>query len=116
MRSPTLPHASGPALALGGKLEAEDGGPIVNRTKPEEDAMTTISEVERPGLAVRAFYKIGEAMFGKVPTPERIMAHRVPLMLGLGALYGSLEWLGRIDTPLRALLNVHVAELYGSAY
>jgi hypothetical protein len=55
-------------------------------------------------------------MFGKVPTPERIMAHRVPLMLGLGALYGSLEWLGRIDAPLRALLNVHVAALYGSAY
>jgi hypothetical protein len=78
--------------------------------------MTTISELERPGLAVRAFYKIGEAMFGKVPTPERIMAHRVPLMLGLGALYGSMEWFGRIDAPLRALLNVHVAELYGSVY
>ena len=26
--------------------------------------MTTISEVERPGLAVRAFYKIGEALYG----------------------------------------------------
>src|SRR4029450_14043047 len=56
MRSPTLPHASGPALALGGKLEAAGGGPSVNRTQPEEDAMTTISEVERPGLAIRAFY------------------------------------------------------------
>ena len=78
--------------------------------------MTTISEVKRPGLAVRAFYRIGEAMFGKVPTPERIMAHRVPLMLGLGALYGSMEWFGRIDAPLRALLNVHVAGLYRSAY
>lgn len=77
---------------------------------------TTITEVERPGLAVRAFYKIGQAMFGKVPTPERIMAHRLPLMLGLGALYGAMEWFGRIDAPLRALLNVHVAELYGSAY
>jgi hypothetical protein len=27
-----------------------------------------------------------------------------------------VEWFGRIDAPLRALLNVHVAELYGSAY
>lgn len=78
--------------------------------------MSRISEVERPGLAVRAFYKIGERMFGMVPTPERVMAHRVPLMLGLGGLYGSLEWFGAIDAPLRALLNVHVAELYGSAY
>ena len=78
--------------------------------------MTRISEVERPGLAVRAFYRIGRAIYGQVPTPERLMAHRVPLMLGLGALYGSLEWLGRIDAPLRALLNVHVAALYGSAY
>ena len=78
--------------------------------------MERISEVQRPGLAVRAFYKIGERMFGMVPTPERVMAHRVPLMLGLGGLYGSLEWFGAIDAPLRALLNVHVAELYGSAY
>ena len=78
--------------------------------------MTRIDEVERPGLAVRTFYRIGEAMFGQVPTPERLMAHRVPLMLGLGALYGSLEWFGKIDPMLRALLNVRVVALYGSAY
>ena len=78
--------------------------------------MQRISEVGRPGLAVRAFYKIGERMFGAVPTPERIMAHRVPLMLGMGGLWGSMEWFGTLDKPLRALLQVHVAELYGSAY
>jgi hypothetical protein len=55
-------------------------------------------------------------MFGKVPTPERIMAHRFPLMLGLGALYGAIEWFGRIETELRALLNIQVAALYGSPY
>jgi hypothetical protein len=65
---------------------------------------------------LQTFYKIGERMFGKVPTPERIMAHRVPLMLGLGGLYGALEWFGKIDTQLRALLNVQVARLYGSPY
>ena len=75
-----------------------------------------ISEVERPGLLTRAFYKIGERMFGKVPTTERVMAHRVPLMLGLGVLYGAIEWFARIEKPLRALLNVHVANLYQSAY
>ncbi len=32
--------------------------------------MQRITEVDRPGLAVRAFYKIGERMFGAVPTPE----------------------------------------------
>ena len=78
--------------------------------------MQRISEVERPGLAVRAFYKIGERMFGAVPTPERIMAHRVPLMLGMGGLWGSMVWFGTIERTLRALLQVHVAELYGSAY
>jgi hypothetical protein len=78
--------------------------------------MRRISEVERPGLAVRAFYKIGERMFGAVPTTERIMAHRVPLMLGIGGLWGSMEWFGRIERPLRELLQVHVAELYGTAY
>ena len=78
--------------------------------------MTRISEVERPGLAVRAFYRIGQAIYGRVPTPERLMAHRVPLMLRLGGLYAVLEWFGRIESTLRALLNVQVAALYGSAY
>ena len=78
--------------------------------------MTRTSEIERPGLATRALYTIGKAMFGRVPTPQRIMAHRMPLMLGLGGLYAAIEWAGRVDAPLRALLNVHVADLYGSAY
>ena len=78
--------------------------------------MATISEVERPGLAVRAFYRVGRAIYGRVPTPERIVAHRAPLMVGLGALYAAIEWFGRIEPTLRALLNVQVAELYGSAY
>ena len=75
-----------------------------------------ISEVTTPGLLTRGFYTIGERMFGMVPTTERVMAHRLPLMIGLGVLYGAMEWFARIDRPLRALLNVHVARLYGSAY
>lgn len=78
--------------------------------------MQRIAELERPGLAIRIFYKIGERVFGKVPTPERLMAHRLPLMLGLGGLYSAIEWFGTIDAQLRALLNVHVARLYGSRY
>jgi hypothetical protein len=78
--------------------------------------MQRISDVERPGLALRAFYKIGERLFGAVPTPERIMAHRLPLLLGLGGLWGSIEWFGRVEPHLRALLQAHVANLYGSAY
>jgi len=78
--------------------------------------MEHVAEIERPGLATWTFYKIGERMFGKVPTPERLMAHRLPLMLGLGGLYGAIEWFGRIDPQLRALLNVQVAVLYGSPY
>jgi hypothetical protein len=78
--------------------------------------MQRISEMERPGLAVRAFYKIGERLFGKVPTTERVMAHRVPLMLGIGGLWGSMEWFGTIERPLRELLQVQVAELRASVY
>ena len=51
--------------------------------------MGRISEIKRPGVMTRTFYKVGQRMFGKVPTPERIMAHRLPLMLGLGGLYGA---------------------------
>ena len=78
--------------------------------------MQRISEVDRPGLAVRAFYKIGEWMFGAVPTPERIMAHRVPLLLGIGGLWGAMEWAATLDRAVRALVQLHVAALYGSPY
>jgi hypothetical protein len=55
-------------------------------------------------------------MFGRVPTPERLMAHRPTLMLGLGGLYGAIEWFGKVDAHLRALLNMQVATLYGVPY
>ena len=38
--------------------------------------MSRISEIERPGLPLRIAYRIGERMFGVVPTPEKVMAHR----------------------------------------
>jgi hypothetical protein len=78
--------------------------------------MQRITEVDQPGLAVRACYKIGERMFGAVPTPERIMAHRVPLMLGLGGLWGAMEGCATLEKGLRALVQLLVAQLYGSAY
>ncbi len=78
--------------------------------------MERIAEVERPGLVTRAFFKVGERMFGQVPTPERLMAHRLPLMLGIGGLYGAIEWFGRLDAELRALLNVQVATLSAAPY
>ncbi len=72
---------------------------------------TRISEVERPGLAGRAFYKLGERLFGMVPTAERIMAHRLPLMVGLGGLWASIECFSALPAALRALLQLHVARL-----
>ena len=75
-----------------------------------------IAEFKRPGMLTRIFFRIGERLFGRVPTPERLMAHRLPLMLGIGGLYGAIEWFGKIDAQLRALLNVHVAALYGVPY
>jgi hypothetical protein len=78
--------------------------------------MGSIAGPTRPGLLVRTCYRIGARLFGQVPTPERLMAHRLPLMLGIGALYGAIEWFGTIDRRLRALLNLQVAVLYGSPY
>jgi hypothetical protein len=82
----------------------------------KEDFMEQIAQVERAGVLTRLFFKIGERMFGQVPTPERLMARRLPLMLGIGGLYGTIEWFGKIDRQLRALLNVQVAALYGVPY
>ncbi|HEY7650122.1 MAG TPA: hypothetical protein VID04_14070 [Methylomirabilota bacterium] len=67
-------------------------------------------------MLTRTFFKIGEQMFGQVPTPERIMAQRLPLMMGLGGLYGAIEWFGTIDASLRALLNLQVATLYNAPF
>ncbi len=78
--------------------------------------MEQVAHIERPRLLARTFFRIGERMFGKVPTPERLMARRMPLMLGLGGLYGAIEWFGKIDAQLRALLNVQVAALYSVPY
>ena len=78
--------------------------------------MERIARMEPPGLLTRVFFKIGERMFGKLPTPERLMAMRLPLLLGIGGLYGAIEWLGRIDASLRALLNVQVAALHRTPY
>jgi hypothetical protein len=78
--------------------------------------MARMTEVERPGAMGRMFYFIGKKLFGRVPTPERIMAHRIPLMLGIGALYSAIEWFGMVDAQLRALLQLQVARLHRAPY
>ena len=78
--------------------------------------MEQIAQFKRPGVLTRIFFRIGERLFGQVPTPERLIAHRLPLMVGIGGLYGAIEWFGKIDAQLRALLNVQVAALYGVPY
>lgn len=82
----------------------------------DQTMATRVAPVEDPSLALRAFYAIGKKLFGQVPTPEKIMAHRPALLLGMGGLYGSIEWFGTLDARLRALLQLHVARLYDSAY
>jgi len=67
-------------------------------------------------MLTRTFFKIGERMFGQVPMPERLMAQRLPLMAGLGGLYGAIEWFGTIEASLRALLNLQVATLYNAPF
>jgi hypothetical protein len=78
--------------------------------------MEANARVERPGIVTRALFKVGERMFGQVPTPERLMAHRLPLMVGLGGLHTAIEQFGTIEPQLRALLNLQVAMLYGVPY
>jgi hypothetical protein len=78
--------------------------------------MEQIAQAKRPGVLTRIFFRIGERLFGQVPTPERLMAHRLPLMVGIGGLYGAIEWFGKIDAQLRGLLNLQVAALYGVPY
>jgi len=70
----------------------------------------------RPGVAVRAAYGIGRRLFGQVPTPQKVMAHRPALMLALGGLWSAIELTGTVDARLRALRQLQVARLYDVAY
>ncbi len=79
-------------------------------------AAPRIAPVERPGWGVRACYAIGRRIFGQVPTPEKLMAHRPALLLGIGGLYAAIEWFGTLDARLRALLQLQVARLYDASY
>jgi hypothetical protein len=81
-----------------------------------ENFMEQIAAIERAVLLTRIFFRIGARLFGQVPTLERFIANRLSLMSGLGGLYGAIEWFGKIDVQLRALLNVQVATFYGSLY
>ncbi len=78
--------------------------------------MESIEGVERGSLLARLCFKIGERMFGRVPTPARLMARRLPMMVALGGLHGAIEHTGTIDARLRALMNFQVATLYGVPY
>ena len=60
--------------------------------------MEAKARFERPGVVTGALFKIGERMFGQVPTPERLMAHRLPMMVGLGGLQTAIERFGTIET------------------
>ena len=75
-----------------------------------------IAPVEDPGVALRCLYAIGARLFGQVPTPQTLMAHRPALMLGVGAFYAAIEWSGTLDARVRALLQVQVARLHDAAY
>jgi hypothetical protein len=75
-----------------------------------------VAPIENPGPVVRGTYAIGRRLFGDVPTPQKLMAHRPALMVGLGALWTSIERFGALDRRLRALLELQVATLYDVAY
>ena len=68
------------------------------------------------GILVRASYQVGRRLFGQVPTPQRLMAERPAMMLGLGGLWTAIEYGGTLEPTLRALLQLHVATLYGVPY
>jgi len=68
------------------------------------------------GVLVRASYRVGRRLFGQIPTPQKLMAERPAMMLGLGGLWTAIEYGGTLDRGLRALLQLHVATVYGVPY
>jgi len=79
-------------------------------------ALPRIRPIERPGLVLRACYAVGRRLFGRVPTPEKLIAHRPALLFGLGGLWTAIEYGGHVNPALRALLQLQVATLYRVPY
>jgi hypothetical protein len=75
-----------------------------------------IAPIENPSPVLRGTSAIARRLFGDVPTPQKLMAHRPALMLGIGALWTTIERFGALDGRLRALLQLQVAILYDAAY
>jgi hypothetical protein len=75
-----------------------------------------ITPIEHPGFLLSGAYAIGRRIFGDVPTPQKVMAHHPALMVGIGALWTSIERFGIVEERLRALLQLQVATLYDAAY
>jgi len=81
-------------------------------TRDAAPAPPRIRPIERPGLVLRACYAAGRRIFGQVPTPEKLIAHRPALLFGLGGLWTAIEYGGHVDAALRALLQLQVATIY----
>jgi hypothetical protein len=79
-------------------------------------ATERISPIDDPGFLLSGAYAIGRRIFGDVPTPQKVMAHHPALMVGIGALWTSIERFALLDRRLRALVQLHVATLYDVAY
>jgi hypothetical protein len=62
--------------------------------------MKANARLGRPGVLTRALFKVGERMFGQVSTPEHLMAHRLPMMVGLGGLHTAIERFGTTEPQL----------------
>ena len=58
-----------------------------------------ITAVDHPGPLVRGSYAIGRRLFGDVPTPQKLMAHRPALMLGMGAADSDAVVPGDVHLP-----------------
>ena len=69
--------------------------------------MSRISEIDRPGLALRIAHRIGRRMFGAMPTPAK-----APIAWDSWWRWAACSHLERggllTDAPLRAPLHVHV--------
>lgn len=72
-----------------------------------------VDESRAPWWARWLLFRSHRKKFGKVLTPATVYAHTPPILAGFNIMQAMIQRSGQIPTPLRALVNVRIAQING---
>jgi len=103
-------HADGGATLARGERRPHIAG--MSRIAPLEPAKAGFFK----GLLLRIAYWLAKRKVGKVPTPMRVKAHHLGVMIATGRMDLAEVAHRTVDAPLKSLVQLRTAQLIGCPY